>query len=104
MVVLGMVVLGMVVLGMVVLGSVGVPTVPLKALDCLKYAFLHILCLNEYNFSILSSKFCSDSISKRKLIKIYVLIRSRNETLHFIQAALCTKEKSIQQHFIFQLC
>jgi hypothetical protein len=65
---------------------------------------LHISCLNEYNFSILSSKFCSDSISKRKLIIIYVSIRSRNETLRFIQAALCTKEKSMQQRFIFQLC
>jgi hypothetical protein len=35
---------------------------------------------------------------------IYVSIRSRNEMLHFIQAALCTKEKLIQQRFIFQLC
>jgi hypothetical protein len=66
--------------------------------------FLHILCLNEYNFSILSSKFCSDSISKRNMIIIYVSIRSRNKTLRFIQAALCTKKKLIQQRFIFQIC
>jgi hypothetical protein len=35
---------------------------------------------------------------------IDVSIQSQNETLRFIQAALCAKEKSIQQRFIFHLC
>jgi hypothetical protein len=49
----------------------------------------------------LSSKFRSDSILKRKLIIIYVSIRSLNKTLRIIKAALCMEEKSNNNVYYF---